>query len=405
MNRSSIFKRKIDFNQSQGSYLVDKDSGEKYLDFFGQYATLSVGYNHPIFKTSEYLDEINRVAHQKITNCEMLSEESAEFDEKFRSFTNSDIFKYYHYSCTGALAIEAAIKSAMDYKGPNCHRVISFKGSFHGINSYGGFLTDRFDPVSSRLNGFPGASWEPMENPVIQYKNGEEYLGSNAVPKVLEKINGLLSKEKDICAILVEPIQCTFGDRYFPESFFIGVQTLADKYDVPLIFDEIQIGFGGTGKLWYFQHLPVAPDILVFGKKTQLSGIAVQEKFGKIFDKSIRLEVTWDADLMDMVRCKYIMKVYEDSNVLENVNIMSLRLKKGLADLKVIKNIRNCGLLFAFDFEDRSQRDNFVEEIIANNMLCNPTGEKTIRLRPNLCVTDVEIDHALSIMQRASTKI
>ena len=382
MNRSSIFKRKIDFNKSHGSYLVDKDTGERYLDYFGQYATLSLGYNHPIFKTTKYLDEINRVAHQKITNCEMLSDESAEFDEKFREFTSSNLFKYYHYSCTGALAIEAAIKSAMDYKGPNCHRVISFKGSFHGINSYGGILTDRFDPVSNRLNGFPGPFWEPMDNPVIQYNNDQEYIDSEAVPKVLKNIEGVLNGEKGICAILVEPIQCTFGDRYFPESFFIGVRELADRFDIPLIFDEIQIGFGGTGKLWYFEHLPVAPDILVFGKKTQLSGIAVQEKFGKIFKKSIRLEVTWDADLMDMVRCKYIMKVYQESNVLENVNKMGASLRNGLLKNTGIKNVRNCGLLIAFDFEGKSQRDNFVREVIENNL--TPSESSNSRLSETL---------------------
>ena len=113
MNRSSIFKIKIDFQKSQGSYLMDKDTREKYLDFFGQYATLTLGYNHPIFKTKEYLDEIISVAHQKITNCEMLSDESVEFDELFRSFTSKDIFTHYHYSCTGALAIEAAVKTAI----------------------------------------------------------------------------------------------------------------------------------------------------------------------------------------------------------------------------------------------------------------------------------------------------
>ena len=82
----------------------------------------------------------------------------------------------------------------------------------------------------------------------------------------------------------MEPIQCTFGDYYFPKAFFTGVRELATKHDIPLIFDEIQVGFGGTGKLWYFEHLPIVPDILVFGKKTQLSGIAVQEKFSKIFE-------------------------------------------------------------------------------------------------------------------------
>ena len=165
------------------------------------------------------------------------------------------------------------------------------------------------------------------------------------------------------------------------------------------------MGFGGTGKLWYFEHLPILPDILTFGKKTQLSGIAVQEKFSKIFEKPIRLEVTWDADIMDMIRCKYIMRSYQEENVLKNVNTMADRLKNGLLEISSLKNIRNCGLLFAFDFKVQSQRDAFVKALINNKMLCNPTRDKTVRLRPNLCVSAEEVDHAVSIMQTAVGKI
>ena len=108
MNRSSIFRKTIVFSKSSGSYLVDSKSGNEYLDFFGQYSTLAIGYNHPIFKTSYYLDEIKRIAHQKITNCEILSEESDEFNSIFKNYTSKGNFSHYHYCCTGALAIEAA---------------------------------------------------------------------------------------------------------------------------------------------------------------------------------------------------------------------------------------------------------------------------------------------------------
>ena len=96
MNRSSIFNKKIDFINSHGSYLVDKDSQKKYLDFFGQYSTLAIGYNHPVFKTQNYLNEVQSLGHQKITNCEILSTESAEFDHIFRTYTSRDIFSHYH---------------------------------------------------------------------------------------------------------------------------------------------------------------------------------------------------------------------------------------------------------------------------------------------------------------------
>ena len=401
MNRSSIFKRKIDFQNSRGSFLVDKDTGEKYLDFFGQYATLSIGYNHPVFKSDQYLNEVNAVAHQKITNCEIISDESTEFDEKFRKFTSSGIFSHYHYACTGALAIEAAVKTAMDYKGAGHDRVITFKRSFHGINGYGGIYTDRFEPVNQRLKGFPGSQWKPFDNPVVEYADGETVSDEDRVSKVLSEIEGVLKNEKNVCAILAEPIQCTFGDRYYPDSFFIGVRHLASTYDIPLIFDEIQVGFCGTGKLWYFEHTPIEPDILVFGKKTQLSGIAVRKEFSTIFQNAIRLEVTWDADIMDMIRCKYIMQAYEDFNVFDNVDNMATLLKTGLDKIPGIINIRNAGLLFAFDFDEGSQRDRFLASLIENKMLCNPTRDRTVRLRPNLLVTEDEINHGLSIMTSA----
>ncbi len=405
MNRSSIFKRKIDFNKSEGSYLFDINSKHKYLDFFGQYSTLAIGYNHPIFKTKEYLSELKSIGHQKITNCEILSSESLEFDKIFRNYTSKNLFSHYHYTCTGALAIEAAIKTAMDYKGKGFNRVISFKKSFHGINGYGGIFTDRFGPVNQRLKNFPGDYWGRVDNPVITYKKGKKIINEDLVNKVLNDIELIIKKDNNVCAILIEPIQCTYGDHYFPKSFFEGLRVICNKYDIPMIFDEIQVGFGATGKLWYFEHLTIDPDILVFGKKTQLSGIAVKNKFAKIFENSIRLEVTWDSDIIDMLRCKYIIQAYQEGNVLSNVRKMSSVLKEGLEKISELENVRYCGLLFAFDFDSKARRDSFLNQLIDKRMLCNPTGDKTIRLRPNLFVSIDEIEHSLSIIKAAVEKI
>lgn len=404
MNRSSIFKKIIDFDQSFGSYLHDKRSGSKYLDFFGQYSTLVLGYNHPVFKTSEFYKDLKKIAHQKIPNCEIGSEESFEFDEAFRNLTSDNHFEFYHYCCTGALAIEAAIKTALDYKGCSSQRIITFKGNFHGINSYGGILTDRFEPVIQRVKGFPGSYWEPITNPIIEYRDGKKFENLEHVNKTLNQIGKILSDDKDVCAILVEPIQCTFGDQYFPLTFFEGIRDLATKYDVPLIFDEIQTGFGGTGKIWYYQHLTIKPDILAFGKKTQLSGIAVSPNYAKIFEKPIRLEVTWDADIIDMIRCKFIMKTFKKDNILDNVLLMNERLMLGLEKFDKIKNLRSSGLLFAFDFENESIRNKFVKELYSENMLCNPTRNHTVRLRPNLSVSPSEVDHAITIITKALSK-
>ena len=108
------------------------------------------------------------------------------------------------------------------------------------------------------------------------------------------------------------------------------------------------------------------------------------------------------------------MNAYQEVNIFDNINNMAIRLRMGLDKINNLQNIRNCGLLFAFYFEDKSKRDIFedkskrdifVKELIDNKMLCNPTREKNLRLRPNLCVTAEEVDHAVSIMQMAADKI
>ncbi len=406
MNRKSRYNIRIDFEKSHNSFIFDKNSNKDILDFFGQYATLSLGYSHPIYENKAFHDDIKRISHQKIVNNEIASDEAISFDKEFKSFTSMDKFHYYHYACTGALAIEAAIKTALDYKNNKYKKIISFKGSFHGINGYGGLVTDRFEPVNQRLDGFLGSNWKRYYNPTVltSSRNGNQNT-IKKVHEVLREIKNDIISEGDIGGILIEPIQCTYGDHYFTDDFFEGIREIATEHDIPLIFDEVQTGFGATGKTWYFENLNIVPDILVFGKKTQLSGIMVNKNFGNIFNKPIRLEVTWDADLIDMVRCKYVIKAYKEYKILQNVIDRSNQLIKGLKKIENIQNIRNAGLLVAFDFQNNSLRDKFVDELFKNNMIVNPTKDKSIRLRPPLSVNTNEIDTAIDRLEQASKLI
>ena len=128
MNRSSIYRNIIDFKKSKGSYLFDKRNGNKLLDFFGQYATLTLGYNHSIFKTSIYLNEIANVAHQKIPNCELFSDESTEFDISFRNFTCGSNFTN---TFVGRLVIVGIIHSY-----PNGIRVVYHSKWYSGLSTF-----------------------------------------------------------------------------------------------------------------------------------------------------------------------------------------------------------------------------------------------------------------------------
>jgi len=406
MHGSSIFNIRIDFDKSHDSYIYDKKRNRYFLDFFGLYSTLPLGYSHEIFEDKSFWETLNKIARVKVTNCEIISDEGESLVRTFSRHSDMKGFEYFYFCCTGALAIEAAIKTAIDYKGSDKPIVISLKESFHGINSYGGFVTDRFFPVSQRLNGLPILDWcIKIHNPKFIYRNNS--IDAEATQAGLEQFktefNACLEKHgaDNIAALLVEPIQATYGDNYFPESFFKLIRELCDKHNICLVFDEIQCGFGVTGKMWYFQHLGMEPDIVAFGKKSQTSGIMVKERFGKIFKTPIRLEVTWDSDLIDLVRCEYVLRAYGRYNILENTRKRGGELLEGLREIKSLRNVRGLGMLVAFDFETSQEQDSFAGKAFENGLLFNKTRDKTIRLRPNLNVSSAEVQEALGIISKS----
>lgn len=371
--RSSRLKITPDLNKSHGSFLVDASTGKEYLDFFSMYSSLPLGYNHKIFESYDFIEEILEVSSVKVTNCEFITKHSIDFDEQFKKFTSLGKFSHYHYCCTGALAIEAAIKTAIDYKKAKNPKILSFAGAFHGINSWGCFTTSRTGPVTSRLEGFPDMFSKKVKN--------------DSSREVMEQI----FKNNDLTAVLLEPIQATFGDQYVTKEFIRTLRDLCSDYNVPLIFDEVQIGFGATGKVWYFEHLGIEPDILVFGKRTQLSGIMVKDNFSEIFKTPIRLEVTWDGTLVDMIRCKHVIRAYEEDKILQNVEKQSQKIVDYLKNNENFLNVRNKGMIIAFDFASSEKCEDYTKKMHQNGLIFNKTGNKTIRFRPSLSITDEEL--------------
>ena len=380
--RNSQFGINVDFEKSHDSYIFDKTTNREILDFFGMYASLPLGYNHSIFKTERFKKEYLMASTFKINNCEFVSDQTIEFDKKFTKFAGKGIYQNFHYTCTGALAVESAIKVCLDYKNYHFPKIISFNNSFHGINSYSSFITSRFPGSKERLEGLPQ----------IFSLNLEMDLG-----RVEDEL-----KKGDVTCVLVEPIQCSAGDLYQDETFFKKLRKLCTAYDVPLIFDEIQIGFGGTGKLWFFEHLDIEPDIVVFGKKTQLSGIMVKQRYSKIFEppRSKRIEVTWDGDLSDMIRCKYVIEAYEKYDILKNVEKQSKTIVTKLSSLNNIQNLRNCGLIIGFDLKSNEERDTIVQRLFENGLICNRAGSNSIRLRPSLNINSDEVEESIKIFKK-----
>ena len=174
-----------------------------------------------------------------------------------------------------------------------------------------------------------------------------------------------------------------------------------------MIFDEIQVGFGSTGKLWYFEHLDIVPDMVLFGKKTQVSGFMTVEKYNGIFDPVHvpRLEVTWNSDTLDMIRSKYIIQAYEKYNILDNVSSRGTQIMERLSRTPAISGLRSKGLIIGFDLKDTSTRNKFMKLLYNKGMICNSTGQRSIRLRPNLALTSDDALYGCRLIEESLNEV
>ena len=367
----TVFDITIDFLKSQGSYLYDKRTGNTFLDLFSMFSSLPIGYNHSIFDDDFYY-KIKNISRLRMCNNLFHSDEFESFNNKFKQIA---LHQNIHYSSTGALAVEAAIKCGFEYRRDPDSIVYSLKNSFHGINSWG-FATDpNISSVKNRVINYPRNNWRQFE-----------------IDDLIEELENVT---ENISSVIVEPIQCTAGDIHLDVNKLRAVEDLCKANDICFIVDEIQTGFGVTGEYWYSKKIGLNPDVVIFGKKSQICGIMANDKYSDAINSEYRkLEVTFDGDLIDAVRSEYIIKAIESNNLLENITIKSELIRSNLSS--VFSNYRSKGGLIAFDFDTAEDRDEFVRGAFMNNVIVNPTSEKSVRLRPNLSFSDCELDDLLS---------
>ena len=177
-----------------------------------------------------------------------------------------------------------------------------------------------------------------------------------------------------------------------------------------LIFDEVQTGMGMTGKMWAFQHYDVIPDVISFGKKTQVCGIlANKEKLDQIpnnvFKESSRINSTFGGNYIDMLRFKLILEVIEKENLVHNAEEKGKYIIDRLNDIakhtNKVHSVRGLGLFIAFDFYSDINRSAFINKCFDNKMIILPCGEKSVRLRPHLNLSFKEVNKALEIIKLA----
>jgi len=408
----------VDLENSKGSWLVDRRNNDRYLDFFSMFASMAVGFNHPKLVAAK--ERFGKLAIQKPANSDAYTIAMAEFVDTFARIGIPEHLPYAFFIEGGSAAVENALKTAFDWKVRKNFskgkkrvigsKIIHFKQAFHGRTGYTLSLTNTSDPRKTQY--FPTFNWPRILNPKLYFPITEENLKRTikhekiAVKQIREAIT---NHGEEIAGLIIEPIQGEGGDNHFRKEFFKTLRQICDENEIMFIMDEVQTGIGLTGKFWAYEHTGIAPDIICFGKKSQVCGILVSRRIDEIdhhvFKESSRINSTFGGNLIDMIRFTYILNIINDNNLLENARIQGDLLLSDLQKIAgkypdVISNPRGCGLMCAFDLPDGKKRDLFRKTLFREGVLVLGCGKKSIRFRPHLIVTEDEIHYGMDIISK-----
>ena len=405
----------LDLEKSQGIWLHDSRANKTLMDFFSFFASNPLGMNHPGVKNPEFQARLLKAALHNVTNSDVYTTEMAEFVETFARHAMKDTFEHSFFVAGGTLGIENALKASFDwkvrknfargYREERGAKVLHFEQAFHGRSGYTLSLTNTTDPRKTAY--FPKFDWPRVVNPKVEFPLHEDRLKDVKAREALAVAQMERAFEQngdDIAAIIIEPIQGEGGDNHFRPEFFRELRRLADEKEAMLVFDEVQAGFGLTGKFWSFEHYGVTPDMVGFGKKSQICGFVATKRINdvsdNVFQVSSRINSTWGGTLVDMVRSQRYLEIMAEERLLENVTARGAELLAGLEGLvqefpEHVMNARGKGLMCAFDLRDGALRDQVISNAYGEGVVVLGCGPTSIRFRPPLVISKEEIAQGL----------
>lgn len=419
----------FDLQRSHGPYLYDALGAREFIDFFTFFASMPVGYNHPKMHTPAFLEKLHAAALTKPSNSDIYTTLMAEFVDTFGRVAIPEGMPHLFLVSGGALAVENALKTAFDWKvRKNFKRiqttngaasqymidgfggkVIHFQGAFHGRSGYTLSLTNTAD--ARKYMYFPKFNWPRIVSPKLRFPVSDLVIEEVARLEeiAITQIEGAVKQSPgDIAALIIETIQGEGGDNHFRPEFFKELRHLADKYEFLFIVDEVQSGMGITGKMWAIEHYGVMPDVIAFGKKSQVCGIIAGERIDEVpdhvFEESSRINSTFGGSLVDMVRATRYLEIIEEENLLTHTAEMGQRMLAGLGAVAegtngAVSNVRGRGLMMAFDLPNQADREQMIGTMKKNGLLALKSGERSIRFRGMLDVPEEVIDQAVEIVE------
>ena len=409
----------LDLRASQGSCLVDARDGTRYLDLFTFFASSALGMNHPaLVEDPVFREELLEAAVVKPSNSDVHTVPMARFVDVFARVLGDPALPHLFFVEGGALAVENALKVAFDWKSrwneargidPALGtKVLHLRDAFHGRSGYTLSLTNT-DPVKTAR--YPQFAWPRVPSP---YLSPGVDVGVRERETLAAMRAAFTQHAHDIACFIMEPVQGEGGDHHFRPQFLQAAQALCHEHDALFVLDEVQTGAGLTGTAWAYQQLGVVPDVVAFGKKTQVCGVMaggrVDEVPDNVFRTSGRINSTWGGSLTDMVRARRILEVVESDRLIERAAALGPVLLEMLQDLAQshpeVTGVRGRGLMCAFSLPGAALRDAALARLRDDeHVLLLGCGTRSIRFRPALTVPEADLEAGVAAVGRVLTAL
>ena len=355
----------INIVKGKGCHVWD-DKGQEYLDLYGGHAVISIGHAHP-----HYVEMIaNQVAQLGFYSNSVINKLQQEVADRLGELSGYDDYQLFLIN-SGAEANENALKLASFYNGRT--RVLVQEKAFHGRTSLAVEATHN-PKIIAPINANGHVTYMPM----------------NDLPAWKAEL-----EKGDVCAVVIECIQGVGGIRLVTPEFMQGLRELCDQYDTVLICDEIQCGYGRSGKFFAHQYTGIRPDVITVAKGIAngfpMGGVLISPKFAPVYGQ---LGTTFGGNHLACAAAIAVLDVMKQDALVENAAKVGAYLMEELKKFPQIKEVRGEGLMIGMEFEEpiKEIRHRLLFE---QKVFTGVSGTNVIRLLPPLCLSMDEANEFL----------
>ena len=356
----------VNIVKGKGCHVWD-DKGQEYLDLYGGHAVISIGHAHP-----HYVETISKqVATLGFYSNSVINKLQQEVADRLGAISGYDDYQLFLIN-SGAEANENTLKLASFYNGRT--RVISFAKAFHGRTSLAVEVTNN-PKIIAPINDNGHVTYLPLND--------------------TEALKAELAKG-DVCAVIIEGIQGVGGIQLPTTEFMKAIRQTCDETNTVMILDEIQSGYGRSGKFFAHQYNDVRPDMITvakgIGNGFPMAGVLISPKFTPVYGQ---LGTTFGGNHLACAAAIAVLDVMKAENLVENAGKVGTHLLEELKGFKGIKEVRGRGLMIGMEFEEpiKELRQKLLFE---EKVFTGVSGTNVIRLLPPLCLSMNEADEFLN---------